>query len=131
MLIIVTGLSQPFMTYETKDSGKREEYITGMRRDTQEGKPRYDLVVPLLKPGMSADVIMLKRWADLMLRGAEKYGERNWELASTEEELVRFKASAFRHFMQWFNGEFDEDHAAAVMFNIQAAEYCKSAKSVI
>jgi hypothetical protein len=32
------------MTYTTKDSGKREEYKSGMRRDTQEGKPRYDLI---------------------------------------------------------------------------------------
>ena len=30
-----------------------------------------------------------------------------------------------RHFMQWICGEQDEDHAVAVMFNIQGAEYCK------
>lgn len=33
--------------FETKDSGKREEYTSGMRRDVQEGKPRIDLV-PLM-----------------------------------------------------------------------------------
>lgn len=106
--------------FATKDSGKREEYSTGMHRDLQEGKPRYDLVVPkdMKEP-------MLKRWAELMARGAEKYGERNWELAKTQEELDRFQASAFRHFMQWIMGESDEDHAAATMFNIQAAEYVK------
>lgn len=116
----------PAPVYTTKDSGARQEYSSGMRRDIQEGKPRYDLVVPKRHAGMSADVIMLKRWADLMARGAEKYGERNWELAESQEEYNRFKASAFRHFMQWFTGELDEDHGAAVFFNIQAAEFTKS-----
>lgn len=114
------------INFETKDSGKRQEYPTGMRRDLQEGKPRYDLVVPVIPEGCTTDVVMFKRWADLMARGAEKYGERNWELASTKEEYERFKASAFRHFLQWLYGEQDEDHAAAVMFNIQAAEFVKS-----
>ncbi len=107
------------MTFKTKDSGKRKEYSSGMRRDTQEGKPRYDLVVP--EHGES----MLKRWAELMGRGMDKYGYRNWELACTEEEYIRFKSSAWRHFVQWVSGEMDEDHAAAVFFNIQAAEYVK------
>lgn len=104
----------------TKDSGKRQEYKTGMKRDTQEGKPRYDLIIPL---DMERD--LLTRWAELMERGMAKYGYRNWELASTEEELIRFRASAFRHFIQWFKGEEDEDHAVAVFFNIQCAEYVK------
>lgn len=70
---------------------------------------------------------MLVRWAELMGRGAQKYGERNWEKAATEEELARFKASAFRHFVQWFYGmNPEEDHAAAVFFNISGAEYVKA-----
>ena len=98
--------------FKTKDSGKRVKFPTGMNRDIQDGKPRYDLVY---KP-------MLKRWAELMARGAEKYGERNWEKSKTQEELNRFIASANRHFEQWVMGDTDEDHAAAVMFNIAAAE---------
>lgn len=108
--------------YSTKDSGERQEYSTGMKRDIQKGKPAFHLITPSVLP---YDEQMLTRWAALMTRGAEKYGERNWELAKTEEELERFKASAFRHFMQWLTGEDDEDHAAAVMFNIQAAEFTK------
>lgn len=104
--------------FTVKDSGKREEYPTGMRRDTQEGKPRYDLTLP---EKMTND--MLTRWAIHMTKGAEKYGSRNWELASTREEAERFKASAFRHFIQWWKGDRDEDHAAATFFNIQAFEY--------
>jgi hypothetical protein len=106
--------------YVTKDSGQREEFSTGMRRDLQEGKTRYDLIIPKMMI-----VSMFQRWADLMTRGAIKYGERNWEKAGTEEELERYYASAFRHFMQWYTGETDEDHAAAVFFNIQGAEYVK------
>lgn len=72
-------------------------------------------------------VPMLVRWAELMGRGAEKYGERNWEKASTEEELERFKASGARHMVQWFYGmNPEEDHAAAVFFNISGAEYVKA-----
>lgn len=106
--------------FETKDSGARQEYKSGMRRDLQEGKPRYDLIVPV-----GSKHSMLKRWAELLERGMAKYGYRNWEKADSEEEMIRFKASAFRHFMQWFEGEEDEDHAAAVFFNIQAYEHTK------
>lgn len=105
--------------FVVKDSGVREEYETGMRRDTQKGKPRYDLVVP------DTGTDMLTRWAVHMEKGAEKYGERNWELAGTEKEYNRFRQSAFRHFIQWYKGMLDEDHAAAVFFNIQAAEYVR------
>jgi len=102
--------------FTVKDSGKRENYKSGMRRDLQQGKIRYDLV----------DQTMLKRWAQHMTLGAEKYGVNNWQLANSQEELDRFRASAYRHFYQWFNGEEpEEDHAAAVLFNISAAEYVK------
>lgn len=104
------------MKYITKDSGKRQEYPSGMRRDTQEGKPRYDLI----------DLDMLTRWAELMARGAEKYGEDNWKLADSEEERTRFRASAFNHFVKWLKGVDDgEDHAAAILFNVAAYEYVK------
>jgi hypothetical protein len=109
-------------TWTTKDSGERMEFESGMRRDINQGKARYDLIIPENCPNH-----MLKRWAELLERGAKKYSERNWEKASSEEELARFKESAFRHFIQWFSGEVDEDHAAAVFFNIQGAEYVKEA----
>lgn len=105
--------------YETKDSGARSEYASGMVRDTQEGKPRFHLMLPL---GVPFDEQMLTRLAALMERGMDKYGWRNWEKADSDEELIRFKESAFRHFVQWLTGEDDEDHAAAVMFNVIAAE---------
>lgn len=106
----------------TKDSGVREQFSTGMQRDTQSGKARFDLVMTKSQP---YDSQMLTRWAALMQRGAEKYDARNWEQAATQEELERYLSSAFRHFVQWMAGEKDEDHAAAVFFNIAGAEYVK------
>lgn len=97
-------------TFVTKDSGKREQYDSGMVRDTQDGKPRYDLIPH----------IPLRRLADLYARGAEKYGEGNWMKAAGPEEMQRFKASAFRHFMQALQGERDEDHYTAAVWNLFA-----------
>lgn len=105
--------------FVTKDSGTRATYDSGMVRDTQDGKPRFDLLVP---EGIPFDAQFLTRCAALMARGAVKYEDRNWEKADSTEELARFRASAFRHLMQWLAGERDEDHAAAVVFNLLAAE---------
>lgn len=107
--------------FVTKDSGKRQDYKSGMRRDTQEGKPDFSLLLA----GLPYEDEMITRWAGLMTRGAEKYGRRNWQLAESAEELERFRASAFRHFIQWMTGNEDEDHASAVFFNINASEYVK------
>ena len=116
-LFLDTGID-----YVTKDSGVRQEYDSGMRRDTQDGKPAFGLISPKEMPYR---LQALTRWAMLMTRGADKYGIRNWEKADSPEELERFRESAYRHFMQWYCGENDEDHMAAVMFNLNAAEYVK------
>jgi len=111
------------MVFKTLDSGKRQEYDSGMKRDLQDGKPDFSLIVSMMMP---YEEMMLTRWAALMTRGAEKYGRNNWQLANSEEELESFKASAMRHFMQWItDSNKEEDHAAAVLFNINAAEYVK------
>lgn len=115
-------MSKKSKEFITKDSGKRKNFESGMVRDTQENKIRWHKV---------ADGPMLKRWAELLTRGAVKYpdddttGTPNWTKANGPEELFRFRESAFRHFMQWYNGDDDEDHAAAVYFNLNGAEYVK------
>lgn len=101
-----------YETFVTKDSGKRQEFATGMRRDVQTDKPRYDLV----------DFVLLKRWAELMGRGAVKYGEDNWRKAATQEELKRFASSLLRHTYQLLEGDRSEDHAAAICFNAAGYE---------
>lgn len=102
--------------FVVKDSGERIEYPSGMHRDVQDGKTDFLLV---------RDGPMFRRWAEHLTKGATKYGRRNWQLASSEEEYERFRTSAARHFEQWLAGDRDEDHAAAVMFNVNAAEYVK------
>jgi hypothetical protein len=163
------------MTYITKDSGERQEYASGMRRDLQTGKTRYDLLPLEFIGGVMSDteindedflnivdsfselqqalltdkyeamgaafglaediinyksqlypfdaVTLVKELAELMTRGAEKYGESNWKLAESDEELARFYQSAFRHFMQFANKEKDEDHFSATLFNIAAIHH--------
>lgn len=105
--------------FTIKDSGKREEFASGMTRDTEEGKP--DFTRPLEGP-------MFERWAEHLTKGAQKYpdnpnGTANWTNADSRQEWKRFRRSAFRHFVQWLRGDRDEDHAAAVFFNVNAAEF--------
>lgn len=108
--------------YITKDSGKRQQFDSGGQRDTQEGKPRFDLLFP---KGVPYEEQLITRWAYLMGRGAEKYTERNWELFESQEELDRAKSSALRHLIQLIHDVDDEDHAAAVLFNVLVIENIK------
>lgn len=104
-----------------KDSGKREEFISGMVRDTGD-KPRFLRI--FFGP-------MAERWAIHLHKGSKKYpdtgiGIPNWSLANGEMELQRFKESALDHMIKWLRGDRDEDHAAAIFFNVNGAEYVKN-----
>lgn len=90
--------------YTVKDSGQRQEFSTGAKRDTQEGKPRYELIPPRV----------LHREAVVFTRGAEKYGEHNWQKGIP---LERIFASLLRHAYAWAEGDDEEDHLAAVRVN--------------
>lgn len=109
-------------TFVVKDSGARASLGGGMVRDVESGKTDYTLVL---------DGPMFDRWGAHLTKGAVKYEARNWMKCAdgTDDEkkkaLDRFKRSALRHFLQWFRGETDEDHAAAVLFNLNGAEYLK------
>lgn len=103
--------------FAIKDSGQREQFDSGMVRDTEGDKVDYLLLV---------DGPMLERWARHLTSGAKKYTRRNWMLAAGVDELERFRRSALRHMHQWLRGERDEDHAAAVIFNLNGAEYVQA-----
>lgn len=92
-------------TVEPKSLKEYREFISGAKRDSNKGKIRPDLISPL----------MLKALGKVLAEGAEHYGERNWEKGIPDEV---FKESAARHYVQWMNGETDEDHAAKLIFNI-------------
>lgn len=90
-----------------KDSGERRDFDTGSRRDVDTNKSRPDLISPF----------MLIRVGDHLAKGAKKYGERNWEKGQPVTVLI---ASAFRHLTLYMIGKRDEDHLAAIIFNIGA-----------
>src|SRR5882672_6824709 len=104
------------MGFEVKDSGKRQEFDSGMVRDTEDDKTDYSLV---------SDGPMLERWAEHLTKGAKKYDKRNWMKAAGPEEMHRFRESAYRHFMQYMSGDTTEDHASAVFFNVNGYEFVK------
>lgn len=91
----------------TLDSGEREDFATGARRDTREGKGRYDLLPPLA----------LARIAGVYERGAAKYGDRNYERGMPQS---RFLDSALRHLFEALAGRVDEDHFAQAAWNVLA-----------
>lgn len=104
------------MSHDLKDKGERVEFTTGMVREPNDGRGRYDLISP----------IMLKRLAILYERGAKKYtriddngkeisGDRNWEKGGS---FSRFLNSAIRHTMQYLEGYRDEDHLIQAIWNL-------------
>lgn len=95
------------MEYATHDSGERRSFGTGAVRDVDDGKPRYDLIPPHA----------LWRVAMLYTRGAVKYGENNWHKGIPTQQML---ASAMRHLEAYRRGEQDEDHLAAVVWNVLA-----------
>jgi len=101
--------------FKILDSGlPHEKFASGMERDTPEGKTDYTLVL---------DGPMFERWAEHLTTGAKKYAARNWMQANSIKELERFRESALRHFIQVMRGDTDEDHMAAVFFNLNGMAY--------
>lgn len=90
-----------------KDSGVREEFKTGSKRDTSIGKGRYDLL----------PFYAIHRLSRVYENGAVKYGENNWRLG---QPCSRYLNSALRHIMKAGAGWKDEDHLAQAMWNIAA-----------
>jgi hypothetical protein len=93
--------------FVTKDSGERQQFSTGSRRDTALGKG-----IPSLIP-----TSVLRRLAGLYERGARKYDRHNWRKG---QPVSRYVDSLQRHL--WSVMDRDEyadgeDHAAAVIWN--------------
>lgn len=88
-----------------KDSGQRQEFSTGSRRDLQVGKGRFDLL----------PVLALFELAKHFEGGAVKYGDRNWEKG---QPTARYMDSALRHALKHLLGLRDEPHLRAAMWNL-------------
>lgn len=100
------------------DSGNKKTFTTGMVRNSNADKVRFNQL--LHGP-------MLKRWAEHTWKGQKIYpdvatGVPNWTLAETAEELHRAEESLLSHVLDYLNGDRVEDHAAAIMFNVNLAE---------
>lgn len=93
--------------WQTLDSGERRHFKTGSRRDVSTDKGRYDLISP----------IMIERLAKLLERGAKKYDDRNWEKGMP---LSVYMDSGMRHIFKFLEGQRDEDHLIAAIWNFQA-----------
>jgi hypothetical protein len=105
-----------------KDSGERMTFTSGSMRDPSAGKIKWSRIT--FGP-------MMRRWAQHLTTAEAKYpdpkpGLPNFMLIETEEELIRYKESAFRHFMSWWEGDTSEDHAAAIFFNVNGCEIIKN-----
>ena len=87
------------------DSGERTQFDTGAVRDMHEGKGRFDLL----------PMCVAKRLAKHYENGCLKYGERNWEKGIPAHS---FADSAFRHLVNYLDGEKNEDHLIAAIWNL-------------
>ena len=90
-----------------EDDGTRAQLggTEALREERNPLKGRYDLIPPA----------SIKRLAVHFALGAKKYSERNWEQGLP---LSTFSDSASRHLAQFQAGENDEDHLAAVLWNV-------------
>lgn len=88
-----------------KDSGERTEFGSGAVRDMHDGKGRFDLL----------PMCVLLRLAKHFEAGCNKYGERNWEKGIPAHS---FADSAFRHLVKYMDGQKDEDHLIAAIWNL-------------
>lgn len=83
----------------------KRQFSTGAVRDSNEGKSRPDLISPYFT----------ERLGYRLAEGAKKYAERNWEKGIPD---AAFLESLERHLVAYKMGKTDEDHAAAIAFNI-------------
>ena len=125
--------------FVVKDSGKRQDFATGARRDTQDGKGDFSLLPPswLLalakemqrrnEPNDRLDLVPvspLLRLSAVYGRGSAKYDETpsaenpapqpNWQRGIP---MSRYVSSLHRHLIAYAEGDQSEDHMAQAMWN--------------
>jgi hypothetical protein len=106
----------PFDYPEADPVAEVVELPSGMRRSNTAGKTDYTLAL---------DGPMFERYAKHLTAAVPSKGKRNWMNAQSEDDLERFREGFLRHAVQWLRGDDDEDHAAALFFNVTGAEYVK------
>lgn len=94
-------------SFVVKDSGEREVFDTGARRDVRSGKGRFDLI----------HFEFLKRLALVCEAGGIKYGDNNYLKGMP---IHRYLDSALRHINNYRSGMRDEDHIVQAAWNLMA-----------
>ena len=85
----------------------------GGNRDIAEDKLDYTLL----------PITALNRITQHYVNGLKKYGRDNWKKLSTPEDIERYKQSMFRHLIQYLEGQDNEDHLAAIVWNAMSLLY--------
>lgn len=93
-----------------KDTGEREHFVSGMVREPNLDRGRFELIPP----------VALRALAIHYERGAIKYSDRNWEKGG---KLSRHLNSALRHLQDFLEGDRSEDHLSACTFNVFAIQH--------
>lgn len=97
-----------FEDVPTKMSGRNLSWGGGATRDSNAGKPRYEMSPPAAR----------KRVAMVYARGAVNRGALNFAQGMP---VSRCLESAMRHIEQARAGETDEDHFAQAVWNLEVA----------
>jgi hypothetical protein len=95
------------------DSGKRQEFPTGSKRDLQEDKGDPSLL-QLISIGFVSKICEI---------GAKKYGKDNWRKG---QPLSRFLSSAKRHLDKFALNWQDEPHLEMAIWNLMCLQETKS-----
>ena len=94
-----------------------KEFSSGAKRSAK--KPRYDLI----------SLELLQRLAAVWEKGAEKYGEYNWQKASNDAEYQRDIANhILEHILLYAAGDRSEDHPAHICANAQMMMHFEASK---
>lgn len=96
------------------DTGARTNFDTGAVRDAMTGKGTPSDIPPC------AIRALAKRFED----GAAKYRRGNWMRGIP---LSRYQDAITRHTLAWAEGQTDEDHLGAVLWNAAAAMWTEKA----
>ena len=102
---------------ELADSGRRHVNEAGFTREPDDDK--RDLSWIFDTEGI--ELIpreLIERIAAHYAAGAQKYAPDNWRLGTDPASLARYRRSMMRHAFAWWKRENDEDHAAAVAWNL-------------
>jgi hypothetical protein len=99
------------VNFETLDSGTRAEYDSGMVRDTEEGKERFDLLLPLDTPYEAQLVVRAK---DIALAEIEPIDAKS----DLNAVLGDLSAKVDEHMTRWLLEDHSKDYAALAFAEI-------------